>query len=67
MSADTVAVPLPSPARLAHYWQTAKTAAKTCVVLLAVVGGAHVTEPLRADTPPVVAPVHPGKAARSGK
>lgn len=62
-----MAVPLPSPARLAHYWQTTKTAAKTCVLLLAVVGAAHVTEPLRADTPAVVAPVKPVKAVGSGK
>jgi hypothetical protein len=49
VSAETVAVPLPSQDRLAQYWQSTKTAAKTIVVLLAIIGGAHVTEPLRAD------------------
>lgn len=50
MSAEQqVAVPLPSRDRLTQYWRSTKTAAKTIVVLLALIGAAHVTEPLRAD------------------
>jgi hypothetical protein len=55
VSTESISLPLPSTAKLAQHWQTAKTAAKTLVLLLAIIGAAHVTEPLRADAA-VIAP-----------
>lgn len=63
MSAQTVALPAPD---LRQWLASARTAAKTCVVILAVIGAAHVTEPLRAEAA-VSVPAGKGKAVAPGK
>ena len=65
MSAPTVAVPAPN---LAQWLASARTAVKTCVVILAVIGAADLTEPLRADAATsVVEPAEVKPKAAEGK
>lgn len=54
MSADIAPTSQNFTPDIAQWVRSAKTAAKTCVVILAVIGAAHVTEPLRADAAVVV-------------
>jgi hypothetical protein len=63
VSAPTVAVPTPD---IAQWLASAKTAVKTCVVILAVIGAADLTEPLRADAA-VVQPAEVKPKAVEGK
>lgn len=49
-----------------QWWATTKTAAKTCVVILAVIGATHITEPMRAEAAPA-AVVKTVKGASQGK
>jgi len=63
VSEQTLALPAPD---LRAWLRSAKTAAKTCVVILAVIGAAHVTEPLRAEAAPA-AVVKSVEGAGAGK
>lgn len=57
------AVEIPT-ARIGQWWNNTVVAAKTIVVILAIIGAAHVTAPMRAEAAPaaVVQPAAPAKA-----